>query len=62
MSREPRPVLMFVFTRSWFRDPNLSEVHPGVVISRRDLARVPERHRRLFMLSLSARRPLWSAK
>jgi hypothetical protein len=24
-SREPRPLLMMVFTRSWFRDPNLED-------------------------------------
>ena len=61
-SREPRPLLMFVFTRSWFRDPNLSEVYPSVVITRRDLARVSERHRRLFLLAPAARRALWENK
>lgn len=59
LSREPRPLLMLVFTRSWFRDPNLSEVYPSVLIAPRDLARVPERHRRLFMLAPAARRRLW---
>ena len=58
-TREPRPILMFVFTRSWFRDPNLVDVFPRVVISKRDLARVPERHRQLFLLAPSSRRPLW---
>lgn len=58
-SAEPRPVLMFVFTRSWFRDPNLAEVYPGVAISRRALKGVPERHRYLFMLAPNARRRLW---
>jgi ectoine hydroxylase-related dioxygenase (phytanoyl-CoA dioxygenase family) len=61
LSREARPILMFVFTRSWFRDPNLTEVFPSVVISPRDLKRVPQRHRRLFMLAQAARRPLWQS-
>jgi ectoine hydroxylase-related dioxygenase (phytanoyl-CoA dioxygenase family) len=56
---EPRPVLMFVFTRSWFRDPNLTEVFPNVVITKRGLARVPERYKDLFMLAPAARRALW---
>ncbi|MBI5595647.1 MAG: phytanoyl-CoA dioxygenase family protein [Elusimicrobia bacterium] len=56
---EPRAVLMFVFTRSWYRDPNQNEVFPSVVISERDLGRVPARHRPLFMLAPSARRRLW---
>lgn len=59
---EPRPVLMFVFTRSWYRDPNQNEVFPSVVVSKRDLARVPERHRPLFMLAPAARRALWAAR
>ncbi len=59
-SREPRPVLMFVFTRSWFRDPNLTDVFPRVVIAKKDLARVPQRHRRLFMLAPAARRAVWA--
>jgi len=59
-SREARPLLIFVFTRPWFRDPNLSEVHPRLVISKRDLARVPERLRHLFMLAPAALRPLWA--
>lgn len=58
-SREPRPLLMFVFTRSWFRDPNLSDVFPSVVITRRNLERIPERHRYLFALAPAARRSLW---
>lgn len=61
MSRKPRPLLMFVFTRSWFRDPNLTEVFPSVAISWRNLKWVPERHRHLFMLAPAARRPLWGA-
>lgn len=61
-SREPRPLLMFVFTRSWYRDPNLADVHPGVVISPRALARVPERHRGLFSLAPAARRALWDGR
>lgn len=60
-SREPRPILMLVFTRSWYRDPNLTEVRPSVVIAPRALARVDERHRRLFMLAPAARRPIWAA-
>lgn len=60
-AREPRPVLMFVFSRSWFRDPNLLEVQPGVVIAPRALARLPERHRRLFLLAPAHRRALWGA-
>lgn len=62
MTREVRPILMFVFTRSWFRDPNLTEIAPSVVIAKRDLARVPERHRSLFMLAPAARRSLWKKK
>lgn len=58
-SREPRPLLMFVFTRSWFRDPNLTDIYPNVVITKRDLMRIPERHRSLFMLAPAACRPLW---
>ena len=61
-SREPRPLLMFVFTRSWYRDPNLAEVFPGVVISKRNLDRIPDRYRGLFMLAPAARRPLWENK
>lgn len=62
LTGEPRPVLMFVFTRSWFRDPNLADVYPRVVISKRDLRRVPERHRGLFMLAPAARRRLWEGR
>jgi len=61
-TREPRPVLMFVFTRSWFRDPNLADVIPSVLISKRDFARVPENHRGLFKLAPAARRTLWEGK
>lgn len=59
-SPEPRPVLMFVFTRSWYRDPNQNEVFPSVVISPKDLARVPAGDRGLFMLAPAARRRLWA--
>lgn len=59
---EPRPVLMFVFTRSWFRDPNTADVFPRLVISRRNLARVPGRHRSLFLLAPAARREVWRKK
>ena len=58
-SREPRPLLMFVFTRSWYRDPNLADIHPSVVISNRDLAAVPARHRPLFGFAPNARRAVW---
>ena len=61
-SREARPLLIFVFLRPWFRDPNLAEVDPSVVIAERDLRRVPERRRSLFMLAPAARRRLWAAK
>jgi hypothetical protein len=61
-SREPRPLLMFVFTRSWYRDPNLADVFPSVVIAKRDLARVPEAQRRLFMLAPAARRAVWEGR
>jgi ectoine hydroxylase-related dioxygenase (phytanoyl-CoA dioxygenase family) len=60
MSREPRPILMFVFTRSWFRDPNVNDVWPSVVVTAKALRRVPERLRPLFMLAPSARRALWT--
>lgn len=59
LSREPRPLMMFVFTRCWFRDPNLTDVFPNVVISQRNFKKIPERHKYLFMLAPSARRPLW---
>jgi hypothetical protein len=62
LSREPRPLLMFVFTRSWYRDPNLSDVFPSVVITKRNLERIPDRHRSLFMLAPAARRSLWENK
>lgn len=57
-SREERPVLMFVFTRSWYRDPNLAEVAPSIILSPRNYKRVPERFRHLFMLAPAARRSL----
>jgi ectoine hydroxylase-related dioxygenase (phytanoyl-CoA dioxygenase family) len=59
LTAEARPVLMFVFTRSWFRDPNLADVFPRVVITKRNLARVPPDLRYLFMLAPAARRALW---
>lgn len=61
-SPEPRPLLMLVFTRSWFRDPNLLDVDQSVVIAPRALERIPERHRRLFALARAARRPLWAPR
>lgn len=62
MTSEPRPILVVVFTRSWYRDPNVAEVSHGVEISPRALARVPEKHRRLFMLAPASRRPVWSKR
>ena len=59
-SAEPRPLLMLVLARSWFRDPNLLDVFPSVVIGERALARVPERLRKLFLLAPAARRALWA--
>lgn len=59
-SREPRPLLILVFARRWFRDPNLADVHPRIVISKQALSRVPEKHRPLFMLAPAARRALWA--
>jgi phytanoyl-CoA dioxygenase PhyH len=61
-SREPRPLLMFVFTRRWYRDPNLADAFPSVVITKRNLDRIPVRHRSLFMLAPAARRALWQNK
>ncbi|NNN04901.1 MAG: hypothetical protein HKL90_03275 [Elusimicrobia bacterium] len=61
-SREPRPVLMFVFTRSWYRDPNLADVFPSVVITKRNLNRVPAARRGLFMLAPAARLSRWVNK
>jgi ectoine hydroxylase-related dioxygenase (phytanoyl-CoA dioxygenase family) len=55
-SRDVRPLLMLVFVRPWYRDPNLSDMKDSVLISPRSLARVPARHRQLFSLSLAARR------
>ena len=62
LTREPRPLLMFVFTRSWYRDPNLADVFPSVVITKRNLERIPDRYRYLFMLAPAARRSLWKNK
>lgn len=62
LSREPRPLLMMVFTRSWFRDPNLAEVYPSVVITKRNFERIPERYKYLFALAPAALRPLWDAR
>ena len=61
-SREPRPLLMFVFTRSWYRDPNLADVFPSVVITKRNLKRIPDRYRSLFALAPAALRSLWENK
>lgn len=45
-SAEPRPLLMLVFTRAWFRDPNLEPVGTGLRLPAR--ARIPARARRLL--------------
>lgn len=45
-SAEARPLLMLVFTRAWFRDPNLEPVVTGLRLPRR--ARIPARARRLL--------------
>jgi ectoine hydroxylase-related dioxygenase (phytanoyl-CoA dioxygenase family) len=60
MASEVRPVLMMVFSRPWFRDQNLADVHPRLVISPRNLARVPRGARDLFLLAPASRRALWS--
>ena len=62
MTAEPRPVLMLVFCRSWFRDQNLADIHPRLVIGRRALARMPSARRELFALAPAARRALWSPR
>lgn len=62
LTPEPRPLLMFVFTRSWYRDPNQTEVSPSVVISKRNFKRIPEQYKGLFMLAPAARRALWEKK
>lgn len=59
-SPEPRPLLMLVFTRPWFRDPNLLDVDQSVVISPRNLKRIPEGRRGLFLLARASRRALWA--
>ena len=62
LTPEPRPLLVIVFTRSWYRDPNQAEVYPNVVISKRNLDRIPDRYRYLFALAPAARRSLWEKK
>ena len=59
LTREPRPLLMLVFCRPWFRDQNLADVHPRLLVSPRALARMPPRRRELFALAPAARRALW---
>ena len=59
LTPEPRPLLMFVFTRSWYRDPNQAEVTPSVVIKTRDFNRIPSKYKELFILAPAARRTLW---
>lgn len=48
VSAEPRPLLMLVFRRAWFNDPNLEPVASGLRLSQRDRARLPARARGLF--------------
>lgn len=45
-SSEPRPLLMLVFARAWFRDPNLEPVGTGLRLPRR--ARIPRAARTLL--------------
>lgn len=59
LSPDPRPLLMIVFTRSWFRDPNLSEVTPGVVVSRKAYGKITPKYKHLFGLATASRRALW---
>ncbi|MDX6770346.1 MAG: phytanoyl-CoA dioxygenase family protein [Elusimicrobiota bacterium] len=54
-SREVRPLLMLVYTRSWYRDPNLADAEPSPLIGRRELARVPASLRELFAFAPAAR-------
>ena len=61
-SGEARPLLMLVFTRAWYRDPNLQDVSTGLVISTRALDKIPARHRDLFLLAPAAQREHWRAK
>lgn len=58
-TREPRLLLMLVFVRPWYRDPNLAEMQSGLALSARDLRRVPARHRERFALAPAARRAPW---
>ncbi len=58
-SAEARPLLMFVFTRSWYRDPNQAEVHPSVVITKRNFSKIPSKYKELFTLAPASRRALW---
>lgn len=47
-SAEPRPLLMLVFRRAWFNDPNLEPVASGLRLSQKDRRRIPARARGLF--------------
>ncbi len=47
-SAEPRPLLMLVFRRAWFNDPNLEPVPSGLRLAQKDRRRVPARARGLF--------------
>ncbi|MEQ1920825.1 MAG: hypothetical protein ABL955_16665 [Elusimicrobiota bacterium] len=62
LTPEPRPLLMFVFTRSWYRDPNQTEVNPSVVITGRNLNKIPHKYKELFMLAPASRRALWEGR
>ena len=62
LTPELRPLLMFVFTRSWYRDPNQAEVNPSVVIARRSFERIPLKYKELFMLAPASRRALWEGR
>lgn len=57
-SAEDRPLLMLVFTRAWYRDPNLDEVRPRLLLSAADYRRIPSARRGLFALAPAARREL----
>lgn len=58
-SREVRPLLMVVFARPWFRDPNLDEVGGGLALSARDYAKLAPKHRAAFASAPPARREPW---
>lgn len=59
MTREARPLLMLVYVRPWYRDPNLAEVRSGLALSPKDLGKVPARLRERLALAHAARKALW---